>query len=87
MSKTGLLNNAYLNLIIQKQVEHDVKLDFILAYFSKKEDIDYAVINKSIEEKTKEALLDNLTKINDLMDRIEDMDDPMSDSLKDLLGK
>ncbi len=79
------INNALLNHIITKQVSQDVKLDFILRYFSEKDNIDFDEIDKRIEEKTKEALIDSWQQVSDIMDKVEDfrknnnpLDDPFS---------
>ena len=66
------INNALLNHIITKQVSQDIKLDFILRYFSEKDNIDFEEIDKRIEEKTKEALIDSWQQVSDIMDKVED---------------
>lgn len=66
------INNALLNHIITKQVSQDIKLDFMLRYFSEKDNIDFDEIDKRIEEKTKEALIDSWQQVSDIMDKVED---------------
>lgn len=66
------INNALLNHIITKQVSQDIKLDFILRYLSEKDNIDFEEIDKRIEEKTKEALIDSWQQVSDIMDKVED---------------
>lgn len=86
MDRIKTLNNALLHHIIRKQVEQDVKLDYILSYFAQKEDIDYSQIQQGITQKTNEALVDTLDVVNDIMDKIEDMD-PNSNFLDKFFGQ
>ncbi|MRI01643.1 hypothetical protein GH721_13950 [Kriegella sp. EG-1] len=81
------INNALLNHIITKQVSQDIKLDFILRYFSEKDNINFEELDKRIEEKTKEALIDSWQQVSDIMDKVEEyrknnspLDGPLSDS-------
>lgn len=74
MDRIKTLNNALLHHVIRKQVEQNVKLDYILSYLAQKEGIDYDKIQKGITQDTNEALVDTLDFVNDIMDKIEDAD-------------
>lgn len=86
MDRIKALNNALLHHIIRKQVEQDVKLDYILSYFAQKEGIDFGDIQEGIVQKTNESLVDTLDVVNDIMDKIEDMD-PTKDFLDKYFGQ